>query len=674
MRDDHSSSSHEQYQHYLSQRLENTTLHTGLDPEIAARDWRFGRVRIASFDMDETQQQQQQHQQQNADATAEEGSASDEHKPTPAASLGPVLGGAGQATRGRFNPLATKVTDAGWGIVHLYREGGPTYVIPEDGDGDNGGDGRDGTILCIPAVPSYMTPRDFLGFVGETWNRDVSHYRMVMTSRTNRYMVLLKFRDSRRARAWRTAFDGRVFNSMEAEICHVAFIKSITIETPDSVQQHHHHHPPSQDKNVEHTASASSLRPLPPPTANLIELPTCPVCLERMDDTAGIMTILCQHVFHCTCLQTWKGSGCPVCRATNPSPMTSAADGSNAGETGSSAAAGGAASGSMAYDPDNPLARPFGAGAVSNLCSVCDCPDDLWICLICGNVGCGRYKGGHAKEHWKETLHSFSLEIETQHVWDYAGDMWVHRLIRDKGDGKVVELPGRRSRGQHPRRRRNHQGEGTPDYDEDDSDDSDDNEEEDVVPRAKLDHIGLEYTHLLTSQLESQRVYFEEMVNKAADKAAKAAAAAEAASAQTAEAMHELGALRAAHTTLAETTVPSLERDLERERRRADRAAELARELGKSLQNEKRVSEGLLARIHHVQEKLTATEHQLIGAQTEVADLRDINRDLTMFISGGEKLRELEAAGQIEAGEVTEGTASVPEEKKGKGKGKGRRR
>lgn len=342
-----------------------------------------------------------------------------------------------------------------------------------------------------------------------------------------------------------------------------------------------------------------------------------------MDDTTGLMTILCQHVFHCTCLQTWKGSGCPVCRAsTKP-----------------------------AHPPTSPLDQPFGAG-VSNLCTVCDEASDLWICLICGNVGCGRYKGGHAKDHWKETAHCFSLELETQHVWDYAGDMWVHRLIRDKGDGKVVELPQRPSR---------------------EADDENGVYDEDVVPRAKLDSIGLEYTHLLTSQLESQRVYFEELVSKAADKASRAAASAESASFAAAEAIRQLNELRAEHATQKAETLPSLERDLARERKRADKAGDLARSMGKSLQEEKRVSEGLMARIEHVNRELEAVKLEMAKLKEENEELKDTNRDLTMFISGQEKLKEMEHEGQIEPGELEEGTASVPEQKRKKGKGKAKK-
>src|SRR5262249_47333524 len=43
----------------------------------------------------------------------------------------------------------------------------------------------------------------------------VSHFRMVMTGRMNRYMVLMKFRDGRVARKWRAEWDGKVFNTME---------------------------------------------------------------------------------------------------------------------------------------------------------------------------------------------------------------------------------------------------------------------------------------------------------------------------------------------------------------------------------------------------------------------------------------------------------------------------
>lgn len=63
-------------------------------------------------------------------------------------------------------------------------------------------------------------------------------------------------------------------------------------------------------------------------------------------------------------------------------------------------------------------------------CTDCNSRDDLWICLVCANVGCGRYRGGHAHDHFEQTKHAFALQIESHHVWDYLDDRYVHRTIR----------------------------------------------------------------------------------------------------------------------------------------------------------------------------------------------------------------------------------------------------
>ncbi|KAL2105320.1 hypothetical protein VUR80DRAFT_8556 [Thermomyces stellatus] len=378
----------------------------------------------------------------------------------------------------------------------------------------------------------------------------------------------------------------------QAEICHVVFVKSITFDTPEQSREH--------SRNATTQTASYSLKPFPPPTPNLIELPTCPVCLERMDDTNGLMTIPCQHVFHCRCLQSWKGSGCPVCRYT----------------------------GAATNDSGGSEKRPFGS-PISNLCAVCDCTDDLWICLICGRVGCGRYKGGHAKEHWKETAHCFALEIETQHVWDYAGDTWVHRLIRAKGDGQVVEVPSHNSGGSS-------------------------REDDGLVPRAKVETMALEYTRMFTSQLESQRVYFEEMVAQLTDKAHKANVAAEKATTRADAAEEAMRATEAQFEQMKEQ-IAQLERDLAREQGRATKGTELVRKLGKELQEEKQMSKGLADKVAFMREA-EAKRGELLK---EIEELKETNRDLTMFISGQNKLQQMTEQGEVGKGEIEEGTASA---------------
>lgn len=40
-----------------------------------------------------------------------------------------------------------------------------------------------------------------------------------------------------------------------------------------------------------------------------VELPTCPICLERLDvQVSGLVQILCQHSYHCHCLLKWGDS------------------------------------------------------------------------------------------------------------------------------------------------------------------------------------------------------------------------------------------------------------------------------------------------------------------------------------------------------------------------------
>ncbi|KAH2787223.1 hypothetical protein KXW38_004392 [Aspergillus fumigatus] len=560
-----------------------------------------------------------------------------------------ILGGL--RTKGKYIPLDQQTSESIWGIVHLYRDAEETpFLVSEDyplelkgsaaaarqpydqlgGRQDAPAKGHspslrqdeDCTTLCILAVPSYMSPSDFLGFVGETTMDEVSHFRMIRTARANRYMVLMKFRSGKKAKEWQKEWNGKVFNSMEPETCHVVFVKTVEIQavnsdsdvstSQQSTPSASHAATSPQRTTMSTSVQPSSIptatlssKPLAPPTPALIELPTCPVCLERMDETTGLLTILCQHVFHCTCLQKWKGSGCPVCRYTQ--------DDFRRGSQGA------------AY------------GNEPAECSVCRSEVNLWICLICGNVGCGRYDGAHAFAHYKETSHAFAMDLASQRVWSYVGDAYVHRIIQSKTDGKLVELPAADNSALDP-----------PDW-------------SDAVPREKLENMSVEYTHLLTSQLESQRAYFEEIVERAADKASQATAAASRAQETAEKATASLRVLQAQYDKLTAETLPGLERDKARAEKRAEKFEAMTRKMEKEWREEKTMNESLMKRIEH----LTAEVTELKAAN---ADLTEQNRDLTFFISGSERLKD-------KGEDVVQGTVSVPDppannKRKGRGKGK----
>ena len=363
------------------------------------------------------------------------------------------------------------------------------------------------------------------------------------------------------------------------------------------------------------SSSSRSSKPHAPPTPSLVELPTCPVCLERMDESTGLLTILCQHVFHCSCLQKWRGSGCPVCRYTQDD---------------------------LGLGKRIHNSTSMGQDTSLNECSVCRSDANLWICLICGNVGCGRYDAAHAFRHYEQSQHCFAMDMMTQRVWDYATDGYVHRIVQNQADGKLVELTPTSAQTPQPR----------------------DDDFDDYVPREKMDNIGLEYTHLLTSQLDSQRMYFEEILERAADKASQAAQSADKATEASIKNAEQLATLQESYDTLTNVTIPSLEKDRDRARRKAEKFEAMARKLEKEWRDEKAMNESLMTRITHLGSQLDA-------ARVDKAELEEQNRDLGFFISGMEKLKTV---GGVDEEEVREGTVSLPEvgeEAKAKGKKKG---
>ncbi|KAL8793560.1 MAG: hypothetical protein Q9195_003822 [Heterodermia aff. obscurata] len=563
-------------------------------------------------------------------------------KPSDAgASNGIGAGQGGIATKGRFEASSTEEEELGWGVVRLYKDGEETpslYDEPVRGKGSKTSkvlarkeDGEkpafkdeDCTTLCILAVPSYLTPSDFLGFVGEKTREEVSHFRMIRTEKSNRYMVLMKFRNGRKAREWRKEWNGKAFDGLEPENCHVVFVKSIVFLTPSSSSPSTSFPDMTNDPFTPSTnpipsttqpptASSRTTKPLAPPTPSLIELPTCPVCLERMDESTGLLTILCQHVFHCSCLQKWRGSGCPVCRYTQhrsshpslPSTSTSTNRAENLNE-----------------------------------CSTCHSDQNLWICLICGNVGCGRYDAAHAFAHYSDSAHTFAMDLSTQRVWDYASDAYVHRLVQDAHDGKLVDL------GSPPRHGLDTTDDNADDYD-------------DFVPREKLHAAGEEYTHLLTSQLDSQRMYFEGILERAADKASVASQSADKAAAAAEKAQRALDELQERY----DATVPQLQKENERSARKAGRFEAMAREMEKGYREEKTVSAALMTRIEHLQGVVERVGVEKEGLAGEKRELEEMVRDLMVTVSGRETVAEM-------GGEVEGGSVSLPE---GNGKG-GRKR
>ncbi|KAG2741437.1 hypothetical protein P692DRAFT_20956499 [Suillus brevipes Sb2] len=78
---------------------------------------------------------------------------------------------------------------------------------------------EDGLMLGVLAVPAWMTPSDFLAFVALA-AEGMAHLRLIRPSQT------LEFAE---------AYNGKPFNSMDPETCHIVRVLSVEIESDTSV-------------------------------------------------------------------------------------------------------------------------------------------------------------------------------------------------------------------------------------------------------------------------------------------------------------------------------------------------------------------------------------------------------------------------------------------------------
>ena len=108
------------------------------------------------------------------------------------------------------------------------------------------------------------------------------------------YAVILSFEDQDSADAFALNYHNRRFSSLVEGECRALFVRAIELE----------------GESEENVPSSSTT----PSTSSLNELPSCPVCLDRLDqDVSGcLVTTVCSHSFHASCLSRWGDSSCPV--------------------------------------------------------------------------------------------------------------------------------------------------------------------------------------------------------------------------------------------------------------------------------------------------------------------------------------------------------------------------
>lgn len=349
------------------------------------------------------------------------------------------------------------------------------------------------------------------------------------------------------------------------------------------------------------------------------------MCLSKWGDSRFV-----HHSQHIRRVNTQTTSRCPVCRYSQTL---------------------------LSSHPTTSRSRtiPFANAATPSISTCADCPSttNLWICLICGNIGCGRYGRAHAHAHYQSTTHLYALELETQRVWDYAGDGYVHRLIQNKADGKLVELPSASSSmGMNAR----DDGALGPSH-------------ADALSAEKIEAIGIEYSYLLTSQLDSQRSFYEEQITHLKTQMDELQNMVQRLGREMEERHAEAKAREELHHREEEERLDAVYREKQKVEKKAGKAAELARKFEKELKEEKAVSEGLLRNLGKMKERAELSEKQKQEHDVKIAELQDELRDVMFFLEARTKIEQSEGAeAEAAGGSVELPSTSTPANKKKKGK------
>lgn len=258
-----------------------------------------------------------------------------------------------------------------------------------------------------------------------------------------------------------------------------------------------------------------------------------------------------------------------------------------------------------------------------------------WDSLICGNIGCGRYDSAHAFAHHEETGHSFAMDIATQAVWDYVGDGYVNRLIHNKD---VDDGPDSFSSGGDA----NSQGHLTA-------------LGADMVPREKVEAMSSEYTYLLSSQMFTQRLFYEEQARVLSDNVEEAMSKLRKAEAENETVKGQVATLQRAERQLREEQKATI-RKLEKATKRADECDSRVRDAEKQREEEKALNKMLMDKLKFVKTKLEEEVKERERMAKVNRDLQDEVRDLNFFISSQDQIGRLDEA---ERSEIAEGSLVV---------------
>lgn len=275
------------------------------------------------------------------------------------------------------------------------------------------------SLIFIIAIPETCTTDSFISFLS-TIVQHIKYILFITEPKTLFKKALIQFDSQNSADNFYYQYNTKNFPENKSEFLYCAFISRCICTT----------YKEQETKNK--------------PELNINEMSTCPLCLEKLENSSsGMETLL--NLYPCERWNNYK-KHCAVCSKFNLLHQLK--------------------------------------------CEKCNNTTSLWCCLVCGYIGCNRYQEQHAMLHYNSTSHRYSIELNSQRIWDYLTDNWIHRLINSNECSSAILL---------------------------EDEDVNTNEENSMSTKEfllRMENVITEYGKVLSAQMDLQRKNFEVEVNK----------------------------------------------------------------------------------------------------------------------------------------------------------------
>lgn len=319
-------------------------------------------------------------------------------------------------------------------------------------------------FVSVLEVPAYMIPRDILNYLGGYLNEMKAFKVYQHVEDVEKYAAIIEMTSESSMNGLIADYSGQQLSSLEGTVCQVSRVLGVGVEFIEGGS------PRSGEKEkaaISDESASSSI--FLDEWRSAVHAYTCPLCLESIiaslpgspspsptqfrvsprvspltlpglstrhvptptsaatGSSRGFFSTCCRHHFHIDCVLKLQEPQCPVCRFQHDSTTSMVSQCSTCGWRGRQ--------NNSATSP-RPSSSPFSSAGALPLPtqgteggSMASSDSDLWMCMVCGYVGCGHSYNFHIYSHYRETMHAYVLNLDSKRVWDFAGGGYVHRLV-----------------------------------------------------------------------------------------------------------------------------------------------------------------------------------------------------------------------------------------------------